>query len=379
MRIGVFQTRFTGVGGAETVIARTIRELPHHHWTLYVLSYDQATVERYYPEMRGVPVIRIPSGGRPRWPSTLLRPEVDDLLAVRAFRAYLRSHPPDEDLVVAHLPFSTVLSRLSDRPSLWYCHCYAKYLHEEWVQKEIEGVLGPTPLWARVLRSYLRGVEGEAARSFGKILCNSAHTRGKLRSAFGVEAEVCFPGTDPPAAVSPPSGTTFLIPSRLVHYKRADVAVRAMALLRDVPEARLRIVGDGPFKETLRTLAASLGLATVEFADFAEDVGAEYDRALAVLYLPRDEDFGIVPVEAMAHGRPVIAADDGGLRETVIDGVTGYLVPPTPEEVAGRMRALLADRALTATMGWKGRERAGDFTWKRFARQFDETVREVAR
>jgi len=140
--------------------------------------------------------------------------------------------------------------------------------------------------------------------------------------------------------VYPPVDTTFfrpagtapegylLVVSALVPYKRVDLAIGAAARV-GMP---LRIIGDGPERARL---AAGAG-PEVRFlgACTDEEVRAAYQGATAVL-LPGVEDFGIVPVEAQACGRPVIALDAGGARETVVEGGTGFLVSdPSPEAFA---------------------------------------------
>jgi glycosyltransferase involved in cell wall biosynthesis len=119
-----------------------------------------------------------------------------------------------------------------------------------------------------------------------------------------------------PAALTPENH--FLIVSALVPYKRIDLAVEACRRAG----ARLRIVGDGPERERLERVAG--GHATFLGALPPEPIRDEYQRARAVI-LPGEEDFGIVPVEAQACGRPVVAYSRGGALETVVDGETGVL------------------------------------------------------
>jgi glycosyltransferase involved in cell wall biosynthesis len=142
-----------------------------------------------------------------------------------------------------------------------------------------------------------------------------------------VDTSFYHPDTTPP-------GQHFLIVSALVPYKRIDVAIDACRRAG----AALRIVGDGPDRARLERHAngsstrpgagpsTSLGTGHVEFIGRATDdeIRDEYRRALAVL-LPGEEDFGIVPVEAQACGRPVVAFARGGALETVIPGETGIL------------------------------------------------------
>jgi glycosyltransferase involved in cell wall biosynthesis len=109
--------------------------------------------------------------------------------------------------------------------------------------------------------------------------------------------------------------------SALVPYKRLDVAIEAARLAR----VQLRIIGQGPEEARLRQRAADAG---VEFLGWRSDEEVrDLYRSAAVVLLPGIEDFGIVPVEAQACGTPVVALAEGGACETVVDAVTGALVP----------------------------------------------------
>ena len=135
---------------------------------------------------------------------------------------------------------------------------------------------------------------------------------------------------------STPPGRHFLIVSALVPYKRIDIAIEACRRVG----ARLRIAGDGPDRKRLEQLDSS----SVEFVGHLSDeqIREEYRRALAVL-LPGEEDFGIVPVEAQACGRPVVALARGGALETIIAGETGIFFDDlTPASLAAAMNAVAA-------------------------------------
>jgi glycosyltransferase involved in cell wall biosynthesis len=152
----------------------------------------------------------------------------------------------------------------------------------------------------------------------GRFVANSRNIAGRIRRYYNREATIVYPPVDT-AFYHPdttPPGQHFLIVSALVPYKRIDIAIEACRRAG----ARLRIIGDGPDRARLQQQAH----AHVDFIGYAtdEEIRDEYRRALAVL-LPGEEDFGIVPVEAQACGRPVVAYARGGALETVIPGDTG--------------------------------------------------------
>ena len=131
-------------------------------------------------------------------------------------------------------------------------------------------------------------------------------------------------------------GDYFLVVSRLSHYKRIDLAVRACREL-NVP---LMVIGTGEEETKLKRLA---GEKTQILGWVDDNKKIEYLRDAKALIFPGEEDFGIVPVEAMAAGRPVIAYEKGGLLETVIDGKTGiFFNEPTVDSLKRAIRLFLA-------------------------------------
>jgi glycosyltransferase involved in cell wall biosynthesis len=171
----------------------------------------------------------------------------------------------------------------------------------------------------------------------------------------------------PPVAVakSAPTlrrGRHLLCAGRLDGPKRVDLLVRAMASVRG--EVPLRIAGAGPEAERLEALAA--GDPRIELVGRVSDaeLGRLYAGARAVAFVPHDEDFGLVALEAMARGKPVITCtDSGGPRELVEDGVSGFVCPPEPEALAAAIERVWSGRALRARMGRAARARAAAVTW----------------
>ena len=174
--------------------------------------------------------------------------------------------------------------------------------------------------------------------------------------------------------------------------KRYDLAVSAAALLRGRHEVEVVLVGGDldrdPEARRLSALAESLGMnGSVRFDGAVphDDLPWHYSAADVLLAPSRYESFGLVALEAMACGVPVVAARTGGLASLVRDGETGYLVPlHTPECYADRIEVLLANDALREAMGRAGRRRAEAMSWDAVGRRFAGfyaglPVREAAR
>ena len=201
----------------------------------------------------------------------------------------------------------------------------------------------------------------------------------------GVDLELFRPSG--PVEPRTPGLSRVVVVSRLVERKGVGNAVCAMA---EVPGAELVVAGgpaapalpDDAEARRLMALARSLGIA--DRVDLRGRVGRSELAALlrsadAVVCVPWYEPFGIVPLEAMACGVPVIASAVGGLVDTVVDGVTGIHVPPRrPDEVASALRALLADAALRRRLGRAGAHRARSrYGWGRVARSTLDSYSEL--
>ena len=178
----------------------------------------------------------------------------------------------------------------------------------------------------------------------------------------GADVSVAYPPSDLNGFEPPRPGRHLLTVGRLDAPKRVDLLIRAMA---GVPgDAELLIAGTGPQEAMLRELAA--GDPRIRFLGYVNDPDllALYADAVAVLFVPSQEDFGLVALEAMAAAKPVVTTTDaGGPGELVEDGQTGYVCEPDPVDLAARVSALLADPAAASEMGRRAAQRAATVSW----------------
>ena len=181
-----------------------------------------------------------------------------------------------------------------------------------------------------------------------------------------------------PAAGTRAPSPLFVYLGRLKRYKRVDLIIQAFARLGD-PRARLEIAGGGDYRPALERLAQSLDLGDrVRFLGrISEDEKlALMRRAWALAFTSPKEGWGITNLEAAACGTPVIASNSPGIRESVRDGETGYLVTHGDvEALKGAMARIAASPALVEVLGAAGRRFAEQFTWERTA---DETEAHLA-
>jgi glycosyltransferase involved in cell wall biosynthesis len=180
---------------------------------------------------------------------------------------------------------------------------------------------------------------------------------------------------------------TVVYVGRLVARKGVDTLVEAFALLPRRLDARLVIVGGEPggSPEAARLAALAEERGVSERVCFAgsrpqEDLRHYYGAADVAVSVPHYEPFGMTPLEAMACARPVVGSRVGGIKTSVADGETGYLVPPRdPESVAERLLRLLTDPALQLRLGRAARRRIEEhYTWERVATLAADAFSEVA-
>jgi glycosyltransferase involved in cell wall biosynthesis len=183
-----------------------------------------------------------------------------------------------------------------------------------------------------------------------------------------------------PNAAERSEAPLFVYLGRLKKYKRVDVVIRAFGEL-NVSNATLEIAGTGDYRASLEALVKSLRLSDrVKFLGFVPEEEKVHllRRAWSTALASPKEGWGISNLEAAACGTPVIAADSPGIRESVIDGETGFLVPQEDANaMAAAMRGLVVSPGLVDVLGAAGRRFAETFTWERAANETIAHLEEV--
>lgn len=225
--------------------------------------------------------------------------------ALRALERQLRKDGADLVLSVSHCVAKA--ARVSGARHVTYCLTPMRYAWQP-------GGYGWRQTAAAPLLAWLRRWDWRTSGHLDEVVAISREVAGRVERGWGLPASVVYPPVDcgrfAPLADAPGPGAPYLVVSALVPYKRVDLAVEACTRLG----RRLDVIGEGPERRRLERLAGP----TVRFLGWRSDgeVARRLEGCRALLF-PGHEDFGIVPVEALAAGRPVIAYGRGGALETV--------------------------------------------------------------
>lgn len=280
-----------------------------------------------------------------------------------------------EAVVISHHAFAAAaVEAAGDRATIAYVHTPARWAwNAEMRDAEADSLPGRLALQA--LSHLCISTELNAAKKLTTIVANSNTVADRIREHWNRETKVVHPPVDTEFFTPDPAERVedyFLLAGRLVPYKRPDIAVKAAA------EAGVKLVvaGDGRGLEDCKKLAEGKDITFL--GRVSNDELRSLQRRARACLMPGEEDFGIVPVEAMACGTPVIALAVGGVLDTVIDRVTGTLVAPTGDaSVTNRFAEALAHFDRGALDSDAIRHHAEKFSRAAFRRKMADVVSET--
>ncbi len=376
MKMVMVQSNLTLKGGAERVVLKIAQ---HYGATVYTAEYDPANT---FPEFSDLDVSVISRGKLPRLiPYGRAAQGISYGSAFYGFKV-----PGDYDVINAHMAPSHWARNRNER-MVWYCHTPLREVYDMYKYRQSKRELYKRPLYAAgaaVVRTIDRRITGEIEL----ILANSENTKSRISKYLGRgDAEVLNGGVDYKEYSNGGDGRYFLYPSRISPNKRQEYAIKAFRIFQKRKKGNnYKLILAGPvskdpfykgYYDRIVRFASSAGNVKVIGAVDDATLKGLYSRATAVLYPPIDEDYGLVPLEAMASGKPVIAVNSGGPKETIADRSTGFLVG-SEEEMAERMLAVADSPSLSEDMGRAGVARIRKYySWERFFRRFDRGLAKV--
>ena len=334
MRVLILHDRFQFRGGAERLVLELAK-------TLNADILTEFWTEETYPREEVPHKLFVLSEGEP------------SAIVFRYFRAQwnfwwkTRSLLREYDVLVfsGNNCLSAAIRPLIGKKTVFYCHSPVRYVYDLLAKRRAD----EPALWKRILyydigKWGIRAIYRTGLARVQTVIANSHNVRDRLARFCHTDARVVYPPIRTDAFKWIDQGDFYLSFARVDALKRIDVIVRAF---QQMPDKKLVIVSGGDELETIRTLAAGYANISVRGWVDAPTLTDLVGRAIATIYIPVDEDFGMSPVESMSAGKPCIGVNEGGLRETIIDGVTGTLIPVTctEEDVRQAVQTLTPERA----------------------------------
>ncbi len=288
----------------------------------------------------------------------------------------------DYDVVNAHYSPSHWARNKNPRMA-WYCHTPLRAVYDMYDYR-----MSQYPLLKKIAhfaysRIY-RQRNQKIVDRIEKIFANSLNVQARVKKYLGRGSEVLYPGIDTKEFYCEDYKKYFFYPSRIDSTKRFEYAIEAFESFRksfrEAKDFELIIAGgmrerDKKYHGYLMSIFGGKILTNIS----NEEMKRLYANSYAVLFAMKGEDFGLIPLEAMASRKPVISVNEGGPRETILDGKTGFLVN-SPREMAEKMKLLAENRNETEKIGRAGRRHvAKNFGWKVFLDKFGKGCKAVSR
>jgi len=345
LRLAVFYDYMQTVGGGERV-ALTLAK--HLDADVITTEFDPGL-----PERAGFPGVRVISTGR-----IVLQPPWKQIHSAWKFaRAAFRDY--DFHVLIGN---SAPYAARRHHPNMYYCLTPTRIFFDQ--RDAMLARLPWTNRWvARGWTAAHSRFERASIEHSDKIVAISENVRGRIRRYYGRDTNVIYPPVSTARHRFRELGDFWLSVSRLYPEKRIELQ---LDIFRRLPHEKLVLVGG--YSEGDRAERYLARLRPPPNVSLIGEISEErlvdlYARCRGFLTTAIDEDFGITPVEAMAAGKVVLATDEGGYRETVVPGRTGFLLPPDPEAFARTIRELDESSLLSMREACVAR-----------AREFDETI-----
>ena len=374
MKLVMAQSNLTLMGGAERVLLKIAQ---HYDAKIYTAEYDPG---RTFPAFRDLDVEVVGRGLTRMLPYGRVAQGLDYGLSFYNLR--IRD---DYDVINAHMSPSQWIRNRNSRV-VWYCHTPPRDVYDLYRFRLSMKRAYERPVYAMGAAG-VRMLDQRVVRRIELILANSENVKARIGKYYGRgDAKVLPGGIDYKLYKSGEDRKYFIYPSRFSPNKRQEYAIRAFREFKRLRKG-YRLVLCGPvsrdaalqgYYNRVRGLAAEAHDVMI-----FENVSEPKLRRLiadstAVLYTPMNEDYGLVPLEAMASHKPVIAVNEGGPGSTIKDRRTGFLVG-SEGEMARRMLYVAEHPKMAEQIGRNGRrEVERSYSWDAFFKVFDREARKVA-
>lgn len=363
MKVAIVHDWLVNYGGAERVVEAFLKIFPDAD--IFTLVYDEKKMGRIFPKdkIHTSFVQKIPMATKLYTKMLTLMPKAFESFDFSSYDLVLCSSSSCAKGVIT--PPSV--------PHIAYIHTPMRYAWDQFFdyQKRTNKIV------AHFMSKFMPNIrlwDFVSSQRIDKLIANSAYIKRRIKKYWNLDSTVVYPPVDT-SRLKPNKKAAedfYVVFSRFVPYKRIDLAISACGELG----RKLVVIGGGSQEKELKTLAQKYNNAEITFTGRVsdEEVKSYLQRCRAMIF-SAEEDFGIIPVEAQACGRPVIAFGKGGARETVLDGKTGVFFKK--QETQSVIDAIRKFETLEAQNVFNSEEiarHAQSFSTERFCAQIKEEI-----
>ena len=289
--------------------------------------------------------------------------------------------------------FTPILASYVDIPIIYYLHepvgrAANRYISRPYQRKNrARGFFDRYDPLIKLYRKHLELLQVESIQATDCFLANSAFTQACMKAAYGVDAPICRYGVDldefePVQGISRESH--LLSVGELSPRKGYDFLVDSLGHIPADQRPKLRIACNSvqtQEREYIKNLADEKGVVLEILTNLnTEKLKIEYNQAALCVYAPVDEPFGLVPLEAMACGTPVVGVREGGIAESIVHERTGLLVERDAQHFASAVQYLLSNPSVAEEYGRNGLEHIlENWTWEKSVTTLDDHLNACAR
>jgi glycosyltransferase involved in cell wall biosynthesis len=378
LKIALYYPWIRQTGGIERTILEIVKR-SRHRWTLFTNRYDPETT---FPGLADLAVVELERVSVDRDFGSVLR----SAQTIRRQRVDLSVY----DALMIHSEGWADLFALNHHslPTACYCYTPLRSFYDPVYRARQLAAAPRKKLLFSVMEVVFKRLARRAWRHYDHIFVISEEVRqrvigGKLATPdrletlnAGVDLEACVPVRE--------YQNYFLLPGRITWTKNLELGIEAFRRFRRAGQDPFRLVIAGmvdtknrDYLEALWKLAGDDTDIEFVLSPTDEELRRLYQRCFGVLFTAINEDWGLVPLEAMAYEKPVVAVDQGGPRETVVPGKTGLLVEPDAESFADGLRTLADAPDRAKAMGRSGREWVRRYSWSHFVNRIDACMEEL--
>jgi len=356
MNLILLQPNITLKGGQERVVLEIAKKF---NPKIYCYQYNKQQTYKEFKEQDIIVLKKIP---------------FNEKFFPKACKEFYNLKLKDYDVINCHWPPSQWI-RNNNKRVLWYCHSPSRAIYDLYKYRMKQFPLKKKIAHYTFSKVY-RKINKKIVNNIEYVFSNSINTKERLKTYLNKDSEVLNPCIDINNYENKDYKNYFLVPGRIDPTKRIEMALEAFKRLNN---KNFKIIIAGSIlphhKDYLNKLKKYN--ATI-LTNVSENKLKElYSNCYSVLFSAINEDFGIIPLEAMASEKPIISVNEGGPKET-ITSKTGYLINSI-DEMKDKMEFLINNKDKVETLGKQGRKHVKkNYSWKKFLNRFEKKIKKIS-